>query len=229
MQPSSRSLAVSGGVQGPAHRAGQRHALGGLRKRGFDILIAVSALVLLAPLFIMVAGLIKMTCPGPVIFWQERIGFGGRRFRCFKFRTMAVDSARLLADLLARSPEAQLEWDANRKLKADPRVTRIGQILRRTSVDELPQLFNVLKGDMSVVGPRPIVEDELGRYGLSAKAYMATRPGLTGLWQISGRNDVSYSSRVCLDRTYVRTWSLGKDIVIVALTVPAVLSARGTY
>jgi len=210
--PSSKGLAVGGGV-----------------KRGLDIFLAVTMLVVLLPLFGMVALAIRLSGPGPIFFGHERIGLGGRRFRCLKFRSMAVDSDRLLAEHLAANPVAQAEWDATRKLKNDPRVSPFGRVLREYSVDELPQVINVLRGDMSFVGPRPVVAQELERFGPQAALYLSARPGITGLWQVSGRSDTSYSERVALDSTYVAGWSLWGDFVIALRTIPAVLGARGSY
>ena len=192
-----------------------------------DTSVALACLMLFLPLFLMVALMIRMSSPGPVFYGHLRIGHGGRAFRCWKFRTMVVDGDAVLARHLASVPGARAEWEANRKLRNDPRVTRIGQVLRDYSVDELPQLFNVLFGDMSIVGPRPVVQDELDRYGPAAAAYLAARPGITGLWQTSGRSDTSYERRVELDARYVTEWSLWLDCLIMARTVPVVLGARG--
>ncbi|WP_338041005.1 sugar transferase [Maricaulis parjimensis] len=196
-------------------------------KRVLDILMSAGALVFLAPLLITVALCIRITDPGPVLFSQERIGLRGRRFRCYKFRSMVVDSQARLRAHLAANPDAAAEWERDHKLRNDPRITPIGRFLRKTSLDELPQLVNILRGDMSVVGPRPIVEAEIVKYGPSFAAYSAVRPGLTGAWQVGGRSDTSYDERVELDVDYVERWSLGRDIKIVLLTVPAVLLNRG--
>jgi undecaprenyl-phosphate galactose phosphotransferase len=165
----------------------------------------------------------------PVLFGHDRVGRGGRAFRCYKFRTMVPDADRVLAELLARDPEARATWARDYKLREDPRVTRIGAWLRRTSLDELPQLWNVLRGDMSLVGPRPVMAEELGRYGDAARYYLDVRPGLTGLWQISGRNDIDYPERVALDAWYIKNWSIWYDIVILAKTVRVVRDAKGAY
>jgi exopolysaccharide production protein ExoY len=201
--------------------------VGGGFKRMLDASVALSCIVFFLPLFVMVALIIRMSSPGPVFYGHVRIGHGGRAFRCWKFRTMVVDGDTVLERHLATVPGARAEWEANRKLRDDPRVTRIGQVLRDYSVDELPQLFNVLFGDMSIVGPRPVVQDELDRYGPAAAAYLAARPGITGLWQTSGRSDTSYERRVELDARYVTEWSLWLDCLIMARTVPVVLGARG--
>lgn len=199
-------------------------------KRTIDLGGATAGLLLLSPLFIMLALLVRFGPQGgPVLFGHTRVGRGGREFRCYKFRTMAVDGDRVLAAHLASNAAARREWDETLKLRHDPRVTTIGQVLRKLSLDELPQLINVLAGDMSLVGPRPVVRAELSRYGRSASYYLRSRPGLTGLWQVSGRNDVSYRKRVAYDRYYVENWSLTQDVAIIARTIPVVCFARGSY
>ena len=203
--------------------------IGGLLKRSFDIVGSLSGLVLLSPLFLMVALLVKLSDGGSIFYGHKRIGRGGRIFACLKFRTMVPDGERVLAAHLAANPDAAAEWAATRKLKSDPRVTRVGQVLRKLSLDELPQILNILQGDMSLVGPRPVVRDELEIYGNSAVYYLKSRPGLTGLWQVSGRNDVSYDSRVAFDRHYVENWSIVFDMKIILRTVPVVCAARGSY
>lgn len=203
--------------------------VGGVGKRAFDILTAAVGLVVAVPLFGAVAATVALSGRGPVFFAHTRIGRDGRRFRCLKFRTMVTDGEAVLARHLASDPGAAAEWAATRKLKHDPRVTAVGRILRKTSLDELPQLINILRGDMSVVGPRPVVEAELERYGPRVRHYLAARPGLTGLWQVSGRNAVAYRTRVALDCHYVATWSMVRDIQIMAMTVPAVVARRGCY
>ncbi|MDX8354999.1 sugar transferase [Cognatiyoonia sp. IB215182] len=204
-------------------------ALGGIAKRGLDILIAGTALTLLAPLFLLVAAAVKFASPGPIFYGHKRIGHGGASFRCWKFRSMVTDGDRVLEEYLAKHPDERDEWETTRKLRNDPRVTRIGAVLRAYSVDELPQLINVLLGDMSIVGPRPVVQDELDMYGEAAPLYLSTRPGITGLWQVSGRSDTSYDQRVALDTRYVQAWSLWSDLVIILRTVPAVISSKGSY
>jgi exopolysaccharide production protein ExoY len=202
-------------------------SIGGRGKRLLDVVLALTGLVLLMPLMLGVAVLVKLSSEGPVLFGHERIGFAGRRFRCWKFRTMVVNGDRVLEQHFRKWPLERELWLAERKLRNDPRVTPVGAVLRKLSVDELPQLFNILLGQMSVVGPRPVVADELGNYNRSAGHYLRTRPGLTGLWQISGRNDRSYHERVVLDRVYVRRWSMLLDLWIIIRTVPAVLSSHG--
>lgn len=203
--------------------------VGGRVKRIFDLILVLVAGPLLIPLFIALGLAIRLTSPGPVFFAHERVGFHGRTFRCFKFRTMVQNADEVLARHLEQNAAARREWAATQKLQNDPRVTQLGRLLRALSLDELPQLFNVIKGEMSLVGPRPVVRAELERYRGAIIYYVSARPGLTGLWQVSGRNDVSYNHRVRLDRTYVAGWTLMADIWILARTIPAVLAARGSY
>ncbi|MET3660358.1 sugar transferase [Aquamicrobium ahrensii] len=198
------------------------HPLGGRAKRALDGAVAVTALVLALPLMLVVALLIKLTSKGPAVFSHQRIGFNGRTFRCYKFRTMVADAEERLQAHLASDPHAAEEWSKARKLKHDPRLTVLGSLLRKSSLDELPQLFNILRGEMSCVGPRPIVAEELRRYGPVAKDYLRTRPGLTGLWQVTGRDSVDYAGRVMLDAQYVRNWSMRTDLLILIRTVGAV-------
>ncbi|SDF95884.1 sugar transferase [Paraburkholderia phenazinium] len=197
-------------------------------KRGFDVVCAVSLLVALAPLFAFVAVLVRRD-GGAITFGHERIGQHGRKFRCLKFRTMVVNADIVLKELLANDPEARAEWARDFKLKNDVRVTAIGRFLRRTSLDELPQLWNVLRGDMSLVGPRPVVEQELERYGNDVRYYLMAKPGITGLWQVSGRNDIDYAKRVSLDVSYVQRWSLSQDVAILVKTIGVVMRREGAY
>lgn len=198
-------------------------------RRGLDVAFAVTAIIFFLPMLILISISIKIQDGGPILFSQERIGKGGARFRCHKFRSMRPDAEAYLAKLLASQPRLREEWMFNHKLKVDPRITVLGDFLRRSSLDELPQLFNILKGDMSLVGPRPIVEAEAARYGRWFRFYLAVKPGLTGLWQVSGRNDVSYRRRVAMDRLYVQKRSMKRYVWIVLATVPAVLLRRGSY
>ena len=191
--------------------------------------VALLALIFLAPVMLAVAIGIFMQDGGPVIFAHRRIGRDGRDFHCLKFRSMARDAEQRLAQLLAADPIARAEWAADHKLRDDPRVTRLGLFLRKSSLDELPQLINVLRGEMSLVGPRPIVEAEIAKYGRRFAAYCAVTPGITGLWQVSGRNDTSYRRRVAMDSLYARRRSVLLDARIMACTVPVVLSRRGCY
>jgi lipopolysaccharide/colanic/teichoic acid biosynthesis glycosyltransferase len=198
-------------------------------KRVFDAVAAAAILLFVAPLFVVVMLLVAATSSGPVFFSQERIGRGGKIFRCWKFRTMVVNSAEVLDELLARDADARREWQATQKLKSDPRITRIGRFLRMTSIDELPQLLNVLLGDMSLVGPRPIVASERERYGRYLLDYCSVRPGLTGLWQVSGRNDTSYRRRVALDVFYARRCSFLLDSKILLITPGVIVQGDGCY
>ena len=203
--------------------------IGGIGKRTFDVTVAVAAIFILLPLLAVVALVVMFTDRGPIFFSHRRIGFGGANFQCWKFRTMAVDGQRILADHLASDPAAALEWAQTRKLRDDPRVTSIGRFLRASSLDELPQLWNVACGEMSLVGPRPIVDSEAPHYGRAIRFYLAVRPGLTGLWQVSGRSGTTYRRRVALDKAYVRHWSFAKDLAILFKTIPAVLLAKGSW
>lgn len=197
--------------------------VGGVTKRCLDVAIAVVALILLSPILIVVACLVRLTSEGPIIYAHRRIGFNGEVFNCYKFRTMVLNGDAVLRQHLASNSQAALEWAGTRKLVHDPRVTSIGRILRMSSLDELPQFLNVIQGNMSCVGPRPVVTDELERYGKYAADYTKSRPGITGLWQVSGRNTRTYQERVMLDHFYVRRWSLFLDLVILLKTVPCVL------
>ena len=200
-------------------------------KRSGDIAFSLTMLSLGSPVLLSVALLVKLTSPGPVFFVQKRIGRRFQRFGCIKFRTMELDADRRLQELLGSCPQLRAEFEKDHKLRRDPRITPIGQFLRLTSLDELPQFWNILRGEMSVVGPRPIVEQEIPRYGPAMEQVLSVRPGLTGLWQVSGRNNVSYQRRVLLDLTYVNRRSLGLDLRILWRTVSVVLfpANKGAY
>ncbi|WP_159981798.1 MULTISPECIES: sugar transferase [unclassified Novosphingobium] len=197
--------------------------------RVFDVIVALLAILVFLPFLILAAIAIKLSAPGPVLFVQRRVGCDGKLFPCLKFRSMVVNSQEVLNAVLESSPEARIEWERDQKLRSDPRITPIGAILRKSSLDELPQLFNILVGHMSIVGPRPIIEAEIPRYGQRFNAYCSVRPGLTGLWQVSGRNEVSYEARVRLDGLYALRKSMLYDLSICLRTVPAVLGSRGVY
>jgi exopolysaccharide production protein ExoY len=198
-------------------------------KRIVDIVLALSGIILLSPLLIMCFLLTRASSSGTVLFRHRRVGFNGKPFDCLKFRTMIADAPERLGKLLETDAAAAAEWAQCQKLRNDPRVTPIGAILRKSSLDELPQLFNVLRGDMSIVGPRPVTEDELLRYGASVNAYTACRPGITGLWQVTGRSSTSYETRVSCDAYYARTWSLSLDSKIIIVTIPSVLFSKSAY
>lgn len=197
-------------------------------KRSLDLIGGVVLLLALLPVMLAIALLVKRD-GGPILFRHKRIGANGKPFSCLKFRTMCVDAEARLQKLLAEDPEARAEWERDFKLKNDPRVTGLGNFMRQTSLDELPQLFNVIRGEMSLVGPRPIVMAEAARYGAAFRDYLGCRPGLTGLWQVSGRNDIDYNSRVQLDARYAREWSLTRDVSILVRTVGVVLGRTGAY
>jgi len=198
-------------------------------KLSFDIVGAVLGLIVGLPLMALISLLIYIDNPGPVIFAHKRIGQNGQEFPCYKFRSMVLNAEAALEKHLAENPAARAEWEQDFKLKNDPRITRIGKFLRKTSLDELPQFFNVVKGEMSLVGPRPIVADEVIKYGEYIYDYHLVRPGITGMWQVGGRNDVDYKDRVELDSWYVRNWSMWLDVVLLMRTVGVVLKGRGAY
>jgi undecaprenyl-phosphate galactose phosphotransferase len=199
-----------------------------LMKRWFDILVASGILLFIAPLMALIAFLVWREGQ-PVFFAHTRVGRHGQLFKCLKFRSMVPNAAEVLETLLSRDPAARREWEKDYKLKNDPRITPLGRFLRKSSLDELPQLINVIRGEMSLVGPRPVVPDELERYGDGKRHYLEVRPGITGLWQISGRNDLDYGERVNLDTWYVRNWTLWYDIFILFKTVVTVPAKSGAY
>jgi len=209
-------------------RASLTHPAARIMKRLFDLVVSMTLLTVLAPFLLTVAFVIKLD-GGPALFGQTRVGKEGRLFTCLKFRSMVPDADVRLKQLLESDAPAAAEWAETHKLRDDPRITLIGSFLRRTSLDELPQLFNVLRGEMSLVGPRPIVEEEVARYGDDLDYYLNSLPGITGLWQVSGRNDTSYQRRVELDRWYTQNWSLWQDIAILCKTIPAVTGRKGAY
>ena len=224
---------IEAGYPGSAAKAGTVQVYapgrGEFVRRTMDVALASLALLFLAPVMVLVALLIWTQDRGPVFFAHGRIGRDGRAFKCLKFRSMLVDSEARLRKLLAESPEARAEWERDHKLRNDPRITALGSFLRRSSLDELPQLFNVLAGEMSLVGPRPIVTAEVARYGRRFGHYCSVRPGITGLWQVSGRNDVSYRRRVAIDTCYAQNQSIALDLRILLATIPSVLLRKGSY
>jgi Undecaprenyl-phosphate galactose phosphotransferase WbaP len=198
------------------------------RKRLFDLVFGAALIVFLAPLMLIIAALVKLD-GGPVLYGHRRVGADRQGFRCWKFRSMVVNADRVLADVLRADPEALAQWQRDFKLRSDPRITPIGRFLRTTSLDELPQLFNVMAGDMSLIGPRPIVTEEIERYGDAFRHYCACRPGMTGLWQVSGRNGVDYVRRVKFDEQYATSWSLLLDFSVLCRTVVVVTQRSGAY
>jgi exopolysaccharide production protein ExoY len=206
-------------------RAEPKSPIGLAPKRVVDVVLAISGIIILAPLLIICFVVTVASSSGPALFRHRRVGFNGKHFDCLKFRTMVINAPERLRKLLESDPAAAAEWAATRKLRCDPRVTAIGAILRKSSLDELPQLFNVLKGDMSIVGPRPVTDEELERYAGSIGAYLACRPGITGLWQVSGRSTTTYEERVAFDAQYALTWSMALDAKIMIVTIPSLLVA----
>ncbi|HAV5984683.1 MULTISPECIES: undecaprenyl-phosphate galactose phosphotransferase WbaP [Serratia] len=197
-------------------------------KRCFDIVGSSLIMLVLAPVLFFLAYKVSRD-GGKSIYGHERVGHNGVKFKCLKFRSMVTNSQEVLNDLLKNDPDARLEWDKDFKLKNDPRITKIGEFIRKTSLDELPQLWNVFRGDMSLVGPRPVVEAELERYAGDVDYYLMAKPGMTGLWQVSGRNDIDYGTRVYFDAWYVKNWALWNDIAILFKTISVVLKRDGAY
>jgi exopolysaccharide production protein ExoY len=225
---------MSGGLVGAGRSLGLARAsfslpVGLTTKRLIDIFLALSGIIFLAPLLLTCLVATIATSRGPALFRHRRVGFNGKHFDCLKFRTMVSDAPERLRQHLESDPAAATEWETNRKLRYDPRVTAIGTILRKSSLDELPQLFNVLTGDMSIVGPRPVTDEELDRYGHSVNAYLACRPGITGLWQVSGRSSTTYEKRVACDAFYAHNWSMFLDAKILLVTIPSVLLTDSAY
>lgn len=209
------------------YAAGPAAFADGPGQRAFDLVLALSFIIILSPVMLFTALLVWTTSPGPLMFRHVRVGRYGAPFVCLKFRTMAVAAEDRLRDLLARDEQLRCEWECDQKMRCDPRVTPVGKVLRRFSLDELPQLFNVVRGDMSIVGPRPIVAAEIERYAGKFCYYCAVRPGLTGLWQISGRNHTTYERRVELDCEYARAKSIRGDALIILRTIPEVVRGTG--
>ncbi|MFB8790262.1 MAG: sugar transferase [Potamolinea sp.] len=209
-----------------------RHRLDGdLAKRLFDVLFSLSVLTLFLPVYLLLATLIAISSPGPIFYVQKRVGKNYQPFACLKFRTMVEDADSKLLDLINTSPALREEFEDNFKLKKDPRITRIGKFLRLTSLDEFPQFWNVLMGDMSVVGPRPLVPEELPKYGRHMDKVLTIRPGITGLWQVSGRNDIPYNQRVQIDVYYVNFRNLWMDLWLIIRTIGVIISPKnnGAY
>lgn len=198
-------------------------------KRIFDLCATIVGGILISPLLLVIAVWVYHDSPGPVIFKHRRVGKDGKEFNCYKFRSMVANSQEVLDHLLATDPAAKAEWDKEFKLKNDPRITKSGAFLRKTSLDELPQLLNVLEGEMSLVGPRPIVQKEVPRYGKFIKEYYSVLPGITGMWQVSGRSDIDYPERVQMDSWYVHNWSVWLDLVLLWRTIKVVATHQGAY
>lgn len=198
-------------------------------KRIFDLVASICGTIAISPILFLIAIAIYTSSPGPIIFSHIRIGANGKVFPCYKFRSMVTDAQNVLKQYLANNPAARDEWERDFKLKEDPRITPIGRFLRKTSLDELPQIFNVIKGEMSLVGPRPIIDKEIIKYGEYINDYYLVRPGMTGYWQVSGRSDIDYNHRVRMDSWYVRNWSLWQDIVMLFKTIGVVMGRKGAY
>lgn len=198
-------------------------------KRLIDLVVSISATLVLLPALILIALIVKLTSRGPVLYGHKRLGHGGAEFKAWKFRTMVVDADKALERYLNENPAARREWEKDHKLKWDPRITPVGRLFRKLSLDELPQLWNVIRGEMSLVGPRPIVTKEIAKYGGAYRLYTAVKPGITGLWQVSGRNNTTYDERVQLDEYYVRNWSPWLDAYLLLRTIRTVLFTEGAY
>lgn len=199
-------------------------------KRALDLTAGLFLLIALLPVMVLLCGWIKLNSPGPAIIWQERLGRRGLKFNCYKFRTMFKEADSLLEEYLFNNKEAKKQWDRYQKLKSfDPRLTGPGRFLRRFSLDELPQLVNVINGEMSLVGPRPYLPAELKQLGAHQEKIQTCRPGLTGLWQVSGRNNITFTGRLALDRWYAENLSFGLDLRILAKTIVAVIGGDGAY
>jgi Undecaprenyl-phosphate galactose phosphotransferase WbaP len=198
-------------------------------KRFIDLSIVIIGGIVILPFLLILALIIKLSSPGPALYTQTRLGLGGREFKLYKFRSMAADAEERLNELLAADPKIKEEWEVNYKLKDDPRITRIGKFLRWTSFDEFPQLINVLRGEMSLVGPRPIIEDEIVKYGEDYQRIFSVKPGMTGLWQVSGRSDTDYHERVSYDTYYLQSWSVWLDLWVLYKTIGVVLRGKGAY
>jgi Undecaprenyl-phosphate galactose phosphotransferase WbaP len=198
-------------------------------KRLVDLVFVSVGGIILLPFLLVIAALVKFSSPGPVLYGHKRLGQNGKPFKAYKFRSMVKDADKQLDELLASDPEAREEWEASHKLKNDPRVTKIGKFLRRTSFDEFPQLLNILKGEMSLVGPRPVVEAEMEKYGENYSRIFSAKPGLTGLWQVSGRSDIDYAERVSYDTYYLQSWSVWLDLWILYRTPEAIFKGKGAY
>ncbi len=198
-------------------------------KRAVDLFLLLLASPILVPIVVIVSLIVKLSSPGPIFYGHKRVGKDGKEFKCWKFRSMVINADKMLDKILAEHPEMREEWEKDRKFTNDPRVTRIGKLLRRTSIDEIPQFFNVLTGEMSFIGPRPVTEPELKKYGRQADYILSVQPGLSGMWQISGRSDTGYEERVTLDSYYIQNWSVWLDLWIIIKTLYVVVKGKGAY
>ncbi len=226
----TNTLTVKGHTGKKGKRAVRKAQRAGWQgKEIFDKVFAIFFIILTLPLFLLIALLVKLTSKGPVIYKQTRLGLHGKPFKILKFRTMVVNADKILKEYLEKNPERKAEFDKYYRLKDDPRITPLGKILRKTSLDELPQLFNVLMGNMSVVGPRPIIPEEVEKYGDFAEKLFSVKPGLTGLYQVSGRSDLPYDQRVKLDMEYIDKQSFLLDLFIILRTIPVLITGHGAY
>jgi Undecaprenyl-phosphate galactose phosphotransferase WbaP len=198
-------------------------------KRLLDLLLVSLGGLVILPFLLLIALLIKLSSPGPVLYGHKRLGLNGKYFKAYKFRSMIIGAEKKLENLLEADPRLREEWEASHKLKDDPRVTKIGNLLRRTSFDEFPQLINILKGEMSLVGPRPVTDPEIEKYGENSMRVLSVKPGLTGLWQVSGRSDTDYAERVSHDLYYIQSWSVWLDLWILYRTPGVILRGKGAY
>ena len=218
-----------GGILGfsSTHNLTKKFSL--ILKRCLDIFLLLVSSPITIPLTLIVAIAIKVSSPGPVFYGHKRIGQKGREFKCWKFRSMVIDADKQLEKILAENPEMRAEWEKDRKFTNDPRITKIGKILRKTSIDEIPQFFNILIGEMSFIGPRPVTKPELDKYGKNQDFILSVQPGLSGMWQISGRSDTGYEERITLDSYYIQNWSVWLDLWIIIKTIYVVLKGKGAY
>lgn len=198
-------------------------------KRCLDIFLCLIAAPIVLPVSLVIAVAIKITSPGPIFYGHKRIGKNHTQLKCWKFRSMCIDADKKLKEILATDPVRAAEWEKDRKFTDDPRVTKLGKFLRKTSLDELPQLWNIFIGQMSFVGPRPVTEPELSKYGQFADYVLSVKPGLSGMWQISGRSDTGYEERITLDTYYIQNWSMWLDIWIIIKTIWVVINGKGAY
>ena len=225
----STNVREFGGILGLSSTHNLTKNLALIIKRFMDLFLLLISSPITLPLVAIVSILIKVSNPGPIFYGHTRIGKNGRIFKCWKFRSMVVDADKQLEKILAENPQMRAEWEKDRKFTDDPRVTKIGKILRKTSIDEIPQFFNVLLGEMSFIGPRPVTKPELNKYGSKADFILSVQPGLSGMWQISGRSDTGYEERITLDSYYIQNWSVWLDIWIIIKTVYVVLKGKGAY